>query len=160
MFQPISVYVLLQFLHRKYWKALFYNALLVARSAVSLVSGSSYQDIPSIKRFFKGVGNLRPALPKYNWTWDPQCVLQYFNNRSVKITSSILDTWKKLITLLALTTCHRLQTPRLININIQISLTKITIFIPAIEWNNTERIDPTATRPSVIRKLTCVPLAL
>ena len=78
------------------------------------------------------IGNLRPARPKYNFTWDPQCVLHYFDSRPTNINSSILDISKKLVTLLALTTGYRLQTLRQISIDdIHISSTRITIFVPA-----------------------------
>ena len=57
---------------------------------------------PKVPRFFKGVDHLRPPNPRYNETWDPQIVLDYFLSapENSELPLSILS--KKLITLLLL----------------------------------------------------------
>nr|CAH7765856.1 unnamed protein product [Callosobruchus chinensis] len=73
---------------------------------------------------------LRPAMPKYQNTWDPAVVLDYTGNlKNSDISLNILS--KKLITLLALATGQRLQTLASIEIdNIHRSDMKIDIPIP------------------------------
>lgn len=65
--------------------------------------------IPEL-RFFQRVSNSPPALPKYDVTWDPEQVFQYFLSQPPSTQLSLPQLYKKLITLLALATGHRMQT--------------------------------------------------
>ncbi|CAH1242857.1 TNKS2 [Branchiostoma lanceolatum] len=64
----------LEFLLSLYEKGLQYRTLNVYRSAISTthlpVEGQPLGQHPLVKRFLKGVFELRPALPKYSFTWD------------------------------------------------------------------------------------------
>ena len=86
-----------------------------------------------MQRFFTGVNRLRPSLPKYHVTWNPQVVLNYLSSWPDNSNLNLIQLSKKLITLLALVTAHRLQTFSLIEvINIEIFDNEIiTIKIPA-----------------------------
>lgn len=86
------------------------------QSALSLLLGPNISKDHRVQRLLKGVFRLRPPLPKYNLTWDTTCVLdqlsQWYPNEELTLTQLT----KKTITLLALTTAHRVQTLSKINI--------------------------------------------
>lgn len=77
------------------------------RSALSLILSTSLSNHPVLGRFLKGISRLRPQTPRYNYVWDPQTVLNYLEHIQ---TDSLRSLSQKLITLLALTTAHRIQT--------------------------------------------------
>lgn len=89
----------------------FFNS---ARSALSLIFLGDLGNDSRLKRFMKGISNIRPANPRYNFTWDPHVLLEKMESDRVPL--SLFDLSKKLITLLALTTGHRIQTFSVINI--------------------------------------------
>lgn len=85
------------------------------RSALSLIMPDLGGD-KDIKRFLKGVARTRPAKPRYNSVWNPAVVVEYIQKfLSEEVTFKNLS--YKLITLLALTTAHRIHTLSLIKIS-------------------------------------------
>nr|CAH7762121.1 unnamed protein product [Callosobruchus chinensis] len=54
---------------------LSYSSLNTHRAALNLIIHQSSNDDKILKRFWKGVYNIRPPKPKYQSTWDPQPVL-------------------------------------------------------------------------------------
>ncbi|KAJ8945284.1 hypothetical protein NQ317_001091 [Molorchus minor] len=86
------------------------------RSALALILPGEIGKDPRIKRFLKAISKIRPQRPKYNVTWDPQIVLNYLEAQGDNKELSLLDLSRKLITLLAITTGHRLQTFFLIKV--------------------------------------------
>lgn len=84
------------------------------RSALSLITSADLGSDPTLTRFLKGIFKLRPPRPRYNFVWDPQKVLDYLENTSSDTLRSLSH---RLITLLALTTAHRIQTFSLIKIS-------------------------------------------
>ena len=79
--QP-SVSKVLDFLTDLYDSVLGYSALNKARSApstiITLLDGNmTIGSHPSIQRFIKAVFQTRPALPRYQTTWDTSVVLQF-----------------------------------------------------------------------------------
>lgn len=128
-----SVPNVIYFLTQLYNKGCQYGTLNSYRSALSLIIGSFISKDDRMQRFFKGVFRLRPQLPKYTSTWDTNCVLDYLNSWHPNESISLDQLSKKTITLLALTTAHRIQTLSKINIkNIKISSQCICIQIPDI----------------------------
>lgn len=110
-----------------------YGTLNSYKSAVSLVVGPGITDDFRLKRFMKGAFNLKPVDPKYDITWDPQILLNLFNKKGDNKDLSLKDLTKKIISLLAIITAHRMQTFSLIEINnIEILSDKILIKIPKI----------------------------
>ncbi|KAJ3641431.1 hypothetical protein Zmor_027938 [Zophobas morio] len=99
------------------------------RSALALTLNYDIGADPLVKRFMKGISQLRPSERKYRFTWDPQIVLDYLgsfftDNLTLKQLS------QKLATLLLLTTGHRTQSIHLIRLsNIKRSSDGIQIFI-------------------------------
>ncbi|XP_064211184.1 uncharacterized protein LOC135265490 [Tribolium castaneum] len=125
-----NVTKILDFLTELFSSGSNYGTINSARSALALLISPEVGTDFRIKRFFKGVENLRPGRPRYEITWDPHIVLKYLSSRDNKsIPLDFLD--KKLAMLLALTTAHRAQTLSLTDIrNIEVTSDKILIKIP------------------------------
>ena len=98
-----------------------YSAINTARSALSTFltneAGLTIGSAPLVKRFMKGVFELRPPLPRYRFVWDISVVLSflcnYFPNECFPL--DILS--YKCVVLLALATMQRVQTLHAINVN-------------------------------------------
>lgn len=122
---------IVEFLSIEFANGAKYGTLNSIRSAISLIIGPEIAEDHRMKRFFRGVSNLRPANPKYDTTWCPSKVLSYFSNQVENSQLDLKDLSKKVITLLALVTAHRMQTFSLIDINnIEIGSDKVVIKIP------------------------------
>lgn len=111
-----------------------YSNINTARSFLSsfleMVGTVNSVNSALVKRFMRGIYNLRPSLPRYSQTWDVSIVLQYLKTLTpVKTISLKLLSWK-LVMLLALLTCQRTQTLHLIDVrNIQLTNDKVIIYI-------------------------------
>ena len=112
---------MIEFLTRLFDSGLEYSALNTARSALSayfsVADGST--NVTShifVKRFLKGIYNLKPSLPKYNNTWDVRLVLEFLKTLSTNdISLRLLSI--KLASLLALVTGQHCQTLTSINVD-------------------------------------------
>lgn len=97
-----------------------YSALNTARSALSTFlsndSGLTIGNSPSVKRFMKGVFELKPPVPRYKFIWDVSIVLNflssYFPNEDIPL--SVLTF--KCVMLLALASMQRVQTLKAIEV--------------------------------------------
>ncbi|XP_031357955.1 uncharacterized protein LOC116181685 [Photinus pyralis] len=104
-----------------------YGSFNSHRSALALILSTDLAGHPVLSRFLKGISKLRPQKPRYNVTWDPQLVLNFLEQRE---SSTLQALSEKLITLLALSTAHRMQTFSLIRLrNILESSTGFQILI-------------------------------
>lgn len=127
-----SVNNMLKFLMNLFENGLGYSAINTAKSAVSsfiyLVSKVQLGKDILVKQFMKGVFNKKPALPKYNYTWDVQTVIKLLKSWSpVKELSLKLLTFK-LVMLLALTTGQRMQSLFLLDTrNLELGLRSVKI---------------------------------
>ncbi|OXU29230.1 hypothetical protein TSAR_005741 [Trichomalopsis sarcophagae] len=101
LFGPDTQDILL-FLTEEFKKGLSYSTINCTRSALSLIVDCDIATDNRVKRFFKGISNLRPARPKYEYTWDPKIVIDYFLHRPSNEDLSLKELSKKLITLLEL----------------------------------------------------------
>lgn len=100
------------------------------RSALSLLLPGNIGEDLCLKRFMKGIYNLRPAAPRYNVTWDTQLVINFLEKMSSLEDLSLKDLSLKLSTLLILLTGQRVQTLFWINIdNIVETSNGLQIFI-------------------------------
>lgn len=111
-----SISTILSFLSEQYTKGASYGSINSHRSALSLLLGSHIGTDDRVTRLLKGVFKLKPSLPKYTSTWDPQVVLNYITNwfPNRELSREIIT--KKLVILLALCTAHRMQTFSLIKL--------------------------------------------
>jgi len=157
-FYEAEITDIIRFLTEKHDRGASYGSLNSMRSAISLILGPEIGKNEIIQRFFKGISKLRPPKPKYESTWDPKIVLDYFRN--LKNEDLPLD-WlsKKLITLLALVTAQRIQTLALIDIrNIVTKVKFIEIKIPeTIKTSNPRRNQPTLILPFFEKNLNICP---
>lgn len=112
-----SISMILLFLTEQFNKGVAYGSINNHRSALSLLLGSEVMNNDQIKRLLKGAYKLRPAAPKYSFTWDPQVVLDYIASWVPNKEMSLEKITKKLVILLALSTAHRVQTLSLIKID-------------------------------------------
>lgn len=128
-------------LETKQWA---YGSFNSCRSALSLILPEEIGKNLQLKRFLKSVSKLRPQRPKYNICWDPQTVLIYLSSLYPNDSLSLLDLSRKLITLFALITGHRLQTFSLIRVlNIHFTESGAQIFITdSIKTSGTNAIQP------------------
>lgn len=126
-----SVNNIIDFLNHEFKLGASFGTINTAKSALSLIMSPEVGKDYRIKRFLKGIQNLRPQRPKYNTSWDPALVLNYLKNLYPNEGLGLEDLSLKLSTLLALITAHRVQTLSLIKIeNIKYSEMGVDIFIP------------------------------
>ena len=112
----------IKFLNNKFKSGASYGTLNSFRSALSFISKDKVGDDPLICRFLTGVSKIRPQKPKYDLTWDVSIVLSYLEKLMPLEELSLLKLTLKTVTLLALSTAHRVQTYSLIKTeNIEIS---------------------------------------
>ena len=114
-----DVSVLLEFLLKLFNEGMAYRTLNVVRSAVSavaIIEGSPAGQHHLIKRFMRAAHNKRPALPRYNQTWDPDVALTYLSKLGANDQLSLLMLGKKLTFLLLLLSGQRFQTISLFDI--------------------------------------------
>ncbi|KXZ75752.1 hypothetical protein TcasGA2_TC031735 [Tribolium castaneum] len=90
-----------------------YNTLNTCRSALALLLSPEVGKDHRIKRFLKGVYRIKPSKPKYDVTWDPAVVLDYFERLGINQELSLELIPRKLATLMALVTAHRRWASRL-----------------------------------------------
>lgn len=158
-----DVSIILQFLTELYNNGSAASTINCYRSAISLLVGPDIAQDSSMKRFFKGLSNLRPSKPKYDATWNPKIVLDHFSSYVDNSQLDLKSLTTKLITLLALTTGHRMQTFSLIKIeNIEIRSKSIDIKIPdRIKTTGLNRSQPVLVLPYYHKnKKVCVATAL
>ena len=72
----------IEFLTMSYRNGLGYSAINTGRSSLSSIifqeNGLPVGEHPLIRRFLKGIFELRPSLPKYSFIWDVNKVFTYF----------------------------------------------------------------------------------
>ena len=90
-----------------------------AKSTIAALNmgGQSDKYTHLINKFMKGVFNKRPALPRYNTSWDPEQVLNLFRNWEGNRNLSFTDLTLKTVSLLTLLSGRRGQTIKSIKIN-------------------------------------------
>ena len=109
----------LDFFTKMFKKGLGYSCLSTARSALSTyisIDGVPLGQHQLVKRFMKGVFNLRPSLPKYEVTWDTNIVLAFIKKLSPVRKLDLKMLTLKLVTLIALLTGQRCQTVHAIDL--------------------------------------------
>ena len=110
-----------------------FSALNTARSALSSIisiDGLPVGQHPMVKRFMKGVFNIRPALPRYNVTWDVNTVLKYLKTLSPVSQIPIKMLSHKLVMLMSLVAGQRGQSLHLCDVrNLHLTHSKATFII-------------------------------
>ena len=84
-----------------------------------------FGQLPLVKRFMKGIFELRPALPRYNSIWDVGVVFSYFRGRPSASELKLKELTLKLAFLLSLLSGQRCQTIKYLTLeNMELSSTK------------------------------------
>ena len=121
----------------------------MARSALSAVlnkrNGVSFGQDPNVSQMMKGIFKLRPTLPKYVVTYDPDIILNYMKTLSDNASLSLELLTKKMVVLLCLLSGQRSQSIHALQINyMKFSNNKYICYIPKV-MNTTKpgkHIDP------------------
>lgn len=98
-----------------------YSALNTARSALSSIV-IPLNDIPLgqqrlVKLYMRGAFNIRPPLPRYHDTWDPQIILTLLKTWAPASTVSLKLLSFKVVILVLLVTGQRIQTLSLLSLD-------------------------------------------
>ena len=114
---PVALHII-AFLTQPFKQGIGYSALNTARSSinqfVSICSGNDFGSNKLIKKFMKGIFELKPALPKYTQIWDVQTVLHFMTTLPSDLSLIMLS--GKLTVLFLLLTAQRCQTLHLIQL--------------------------------------------
>ena len=125
----MSVVEVLNFLAEIFDSGVSYSAVGTARSALSTflwVEGKPAGTHPLVCRFLRGVFAERPALPRYEVTWDVKSVFDYLKTLHPPESLSLKDLSFKLTTILALLAGQRHQTLKSLDIfNMTITADKV-----------------------------------
>ena len=95
----------LNFLQILYDKGKTFSQINTACSALSVIinyGNPTFGKIPAVKRFMKGVFELRPTFPKHFYIWDVNKVFQYFRSLPNLEDLSLKQITLKLVVLLTL----------------------------------------------------------
>ena len=107
------------FLSRLFDKGLSYSTINTAKSAISnvaMIDNMPIGEHRTVRRYMKGIFNLKPSLPKNNVTWDPQILLNHIKKFSPVNTLSLKDLTFKFVALLWLLSGQRGQSILLISL--------------------------------------------
>ena len=118
-----NVSQVLNFLIKLYHTGIGHSALNTARSAVSALCSTNdgvhvpLGTHPLVRRFMKGVPNLRPTKPRYSVTWDVNKVLDFIRSSLPVEVLPLKELTLKFVLLIALTTAARSQTLSLLRLS-------------------------------------------
>ncbi|XP_067216270.1 uncharacterized protein [Linepithema humile] len=153
LFEPTCDNVI-QFLTECFRTGASYGTLNSHRSAISLISENKIGEASLITRFLKGVFRLKPARPRYAFTWDVSIVLRHLETLSPLKDLSLRVLTQKTAMLLALCTAQRAQTLTSITINNIIKLPgRLEIRVPdIIKTSGPGKFQPLLIIPAFIEK--------
>lgn len=131
-FQP-PVNLLLEFLLIEFKKGRKYSTMNILRSSISAIAnidGKPAGQNRLVSRFMKAVFQERPALPRYNITWDPDVVLEHIKSLGPNKYLSMIQLSQKLVMLMLLLSGQRCQTLHSLDIrNMTITSSKVAFTI-------------------------------
>ena len=121
----------LDFLSKLYERGLSYSAINTARSMLSSVlqlninSSIPFGQLPIVRRFMKGMFEVRPELPRCKSIWDLNIISNYFGGRPAAPELSLKELTLKLTFLLSLFNGQRCQTIKYLNTdNMELTIDK------------------------------------
>ncbi|KAI8480797.1 hypothetical protein Bbelb_414820 [Branchiostoma belcheri] len=140
----------LEFLLSQHERGLQYRTVNVYRSAISSthlpLEGRPLGEHPLMRRFMKGLFELRPPLPKYSFTWDVRQVLDFLRRWSPANSLSLRQLTLKLAMLVALVSAGREQTLSFLDV-------KLKRRIPGGVCFRVEKLTKTSRPGSVIQEI-------
>lgn len=148
-----------------FWdKQLGYSSINGARSAISFINvkGQDSETQHLVSRFMKGIHNIRPSIPRYHVTWDPDIVFTLLKTwHPVSEMDLKTLTWKVAMLLLLLSGRRGNTIVKLLHSNIQFLETEVKIAIS--EPTKTTKIgkhEPEIIIKSFKDKRLCLPTIL
>ena len=129
-----------------YVKGLAYNTIGRSRSAIAQIivweGFSSIADHPYIRKYMKGVYNLRPTLPRYTAIWDINTILQYYKGMPDNINLSFEQITRKTVMLLLILSFQRKQTIKSIHRKNVLFLGDKLVLLPNLVLKHTRQNNP------------------
>ena len=131
-----STHMVIGFLQSLFDRDVGYSALNTARSALSFVSslleGKKIGDDPLVCRYLRGVFNMRPSLPRFSSTWDPEIAFKFLDVNSNSL--DILELSRKVAFLVAILSGQRISTLADIKFNhVKVSGSQVFISIGMVK---------------------------
>ena len=127
-----SIAEAMEFLTSLYEGNLAYSSINTARSALSsflqIQSPIPFGQLPIVKRFMKGIYELRPCFPKHNSIWKLATVFDHFRNQKSATELSLKELSLKVAFLLCLLSGQRCQTISFLDIQEMDSLEDRYVF--------------------------------
>ena len=106
--------------HLRNTRNLGYNALNTARCALSAIlpsiDSNSIGRHPLVRTYMKGAFNIRPPVPRYSSTWDPDILLTFLRRWSPHTDIDLKCLTMKVVMLMLLVSGQRIQTLFLLDI--------------------------------------------
>ncbi|XP_038051563.1 uncharacterized protein LOC119724536 isoform X1 [Patiria miniata] len=137
------VTVVLDCLTEEFHKGNSYSSVNTLRSAISAIVApidvSPIGSHPLVKRFMTGVFNLRPAMPRYNFTWDVNIVFKYLKELGPGEKLPLKGLTMKLVMLIALISGQRCQTLSLLDLD-QVNVTRSNVTFVVTKLTKTSRV--------------------
>ena len=126
-----------------------YSSINTARSALSFIlprndCGSFGQHF-LVKKFIRGVYNLRAPAPKYSYIWDVSVVLEIFRHLPENNLLSLKLLSLKLVMLVALVSGQRVQTLSLLDLGLTYSVYDSIVFV-ILDMTKTSRPGKSASQ--------------
>ncbi|KAJ8912391.1 hypothetical protein NQ315_013457 [Exocentrus adspersus] len=100
---------ILSFIKTIFGKDCSYSTINIHIAALSLFMIIPEEDKNIFEKFYKGLYNLKPPMPKYKYTWDPAPVPDYLQTLIPLEGLSLEKLTYKLVMLVALTSAHRFK---------------------------------------------------
>ena len=147
-----SLATALEFLTSLYHQGLSFSSINTARSALSSFCNFEKLDVafgqlPLVKRFMKGVFQLRPSLPKYHSMWEVKSVFDFLRSQPPISELPLKELSPRLALLLCLLSGQRCQTIQFLNVQ-YMDVTETTYTFHIVEKLK-------HTRPGVHQKPLC-----
>jgi len=147
----MDVSVAIEFLTKYFSDGASYSTVNTARSALSLFLSFDGKNTigshPLVCRLLRGVGKARPPQPRYDFTWNPDIVLNYIKTMWPLESLTLFDLSIRTATLLSLCTAHRMQTLASIRVS-EIEILDSKIQIKIVDRIKTSR--PGSTQPLLV----------
>ena len=123
-YNPLTspVQIAIQFFTLLFEKGLSYSCINTARSALSCIfqlsdSDFNFGNLPIVRRFVRGIFQLRPALPKYKTVWNVHTVFDFIRSCQTVEELSLKDLTLHLTFLLCILSAQRRQTIKALRID-------------------------------------------
>ena len=100
-------------------------------SLIKPVSNVSFRKFPSVRRFVKGVFDIRPALPRYVTTWNVTKVFTFIKSKPILTDCALKILSHRLRMILCLATGQRDPTIKCLNLDyVKIFGDTVVLFVP------------------------------